>query len=198
MHQARGLRRRTARPSPSAAQISASRRPHRQISKAPRRASKTTALNAILGLTYGASCVLGRNPWRRRDRYMTSRRRHRRAAALGANAARLRRRRASPLRARQAEGFLARTTIISVARSRTVESMVTQLLASSGDRRASACVGEPRSASTSSIASSSDSLLGAGFDASPHLVTTPESTKSACSDVMFIDRGRIVFNRHGT
>jgi ABC-2 type transport system ATP-binding protein len=174
----------------------------------PNGAGKTTALNAILGLTpyQGELRVLGRDPWTERDQLM-------RDVCFIADVAVLPR----WIRVSQAldyvagvhprfdrakaEGFLARTTI---GRSRKVrelsKGMVTQLhlaLVMAIDARL-LVLDEPTLGLDILFRKQFyDSLLNDYYDRSRTILVTThqvEEIQNVLTDVMFINRGRIVFN----
>jgi len=174
----------------------------------PNGAGKTTALNAILGLTpfQGELRVLGRNPWTERDQLM-------RDVCFIADVAVLPRWiRVSQLldyvagvhprfdRAK-AEGFLAKTTIRRTSKVRELsKGMVTQLhlaLVMSIDARL-LVLDEPTLGLDILFRKQFyDSLLNDYFDRSRTIVVTThqvEEVQHVLTDVMFIDRGRIVFS----
>jgi ABC-2 type transport system ATP-binding protein len=175
----------------------------------PNGAGKTTALNAMLGLTpyEGELRVLGRDPWSERDRLM-------RDVCFIADVAVL------PRWARvwqlldyvagvhprfdrgKAEGFLARTTI---ARNRKVQElskgMVTQLhlaIVMAIDARL-LVLDEPTLGLDILFRKQFyDSLLGDYFDRSRTIVLAThqvDEVQDVLTDVVFIDRGRVVFDR---
>ena len=175
----------------------------------PNGAGKTTALHAILGLTRyaGELRVLGRDPWRERDELM-------RDVCFIADVAVLPRwiRVAQALdyvagvhprfdRAK-AEGFLSKT---SIDRSRKVrelsKGMVTQLhLALVMAIDASLLVLDEPTLGLDILYRKQfyDSLLGDYFDARRTILITThqvEEIQHVLTDVVFMDRGRIVFNR---
>ncbi|HUL33040.1 MAG TPA: ABC transporter ATP-binding protein [Candidatus Eisenbacteria bacterium] len=172
----------------------------------PNGAGKTTALNAVLGLTpfQGELCVLGRNPWTSRDQLM-------RDVCFIADVAILPR----WLRVSQAldyvagihprfdrakaESFLAKTNI---ARNRKVrelsKGMVTQLhlaLVMAIDARL-LVLDEPTLGLDILFRKQFyDSLLNDYFDGSRTIVVTThqvEEIQNVLTDLMFINRGRIV------
>jgi ABC-2 type transport system ATP-binding protein len=175
----------------------------------PNGAGKTTALNAILGLTpyRGELRVLGRNPWRERDRLM-------RDVCFIADIAVLPRwiRVAQLLdyvagvhprfdRAK-AERFLARTTIGRASKVRELsKGMVTQLhlaIVMAIDARLLVLDEPTLGLDILYRKQFYDSLLGDYFDDSRTILVTThqvEEIQHVLTDVMFIDRGRIVFNR---
>ena len=175
----------------------------------PNGAGKTTALNAILGLTpyQGELKVLGRNPWAERDQLM-------RDVCFIADVAVLPRWiRVSQVldyvvgvhprfdRAK-AEGFLAKTTINRASKVRELsKGMVTQLhlaLVMAIDARL-LVLDEPTIGLDILYRKQFyDSLLNDYFDHNRTIVLTThqvEEIEHVLTDVMFIDRGRIVFDR---
>ena len=175
----------------------------------PNGAGKTTALNAILGLTRyeGALRVLGRDPWRERERLM-------RDVCFIADVAVLPRwMRVSDLldyvagvhprfdRAK-AEAFLQRTTIRHGSKVRELsKGMITQLhlaIVMAIDARL-LVLDEPTLGLDILFRKQFyDSLLSDYFDGSRTIVVTThqvEEVEHVLTDVMFIDRGRIVFSR---
>jgi ABC-2 type transport system ATP-binding protein len=175
----------------------------------PNGAGKTTALNAILGLTpyQGELNVLGRNPWRERDQLM-------RDVCFIADVAVLPR----WMRVSQAldyvagvhprfdrtkaEGFLAKTTIGRTRRVRDLsKGMVTQLhLALVMAIDASLLVLDEPTLGLDILFRKQfyDSLLNDYFDRRRTIVVAThqvEEIEHVLTDVMFIDRGRVVFNR---
>jgi ABC-2 type transport system ATP-binding protein len=174
----------------------------------PNGAGKTTALNAILGLTsyQGELKVLGRDPWTERDRLM-------RDVCFIADVAVLPR----WLRVSQAldylagvhprfdrakaEGFLAKTDIRQASKVRELsKGMVTQLhlaLVMAIDARL-LVLDEPTIGLDILYRKQFyDSLLNDYFDRSRTIVVTThqvEEVQHVLTDVMFINRGRIVFN----
>jgi ABC-2 type transport system ATP-binding protein len=172
----------------------------------PNGAGKTTALNAILGLTpyEGTLRVLGRDPWTERDQLM-------RDVAFIADVAVLPRWiRVSQLldyvagvhprfdRA-TAEGFLAKTTIHPASRVRQLsKGMVTQLhLALVMAIDAKLLVLDEPTLGLDSIYRKQfyDALLNDYFDRSRTIVITThqvEEIQNVLTDVIFIDRGRIL------
>jgi ABC-2 type transport system ATP-binding protein len=175
----------------------------------PNGAGKTTALNAILGLTAyeGELRVLGRNPWNERDLLM-------RDVCFIADVAVLPRwARVSQLleyvagvhprfdRAK-AESFLTKTSIRHEHKVRELsKGMVTQLhlaLVMAIDARL-LVLDEPTLGLDILFRKQFyDSLLKDYFDRSRTIVVTThqvEEIEQVLTDVMFIDRGRIVFNR---
>jgi ABC-2 type transport system ATP-binding protein len=175
----------------------------------PNGAGKTTLVNSILGLTSyeGELKVLGRNPWVERDRLM-------RDVCYMTDVAVLPRwiRVAQVLdyvagvhprfdRAR-AEGFLARTTLQRNSRVRELsKGMVTQLhlaLVMAIDAKL-LVLDEPTLGLDILFRKQFfDSLLGDYFDGSRTILVTThqaEEIQYLLTDVVFIDRGRIVFDR---
>jgi ABC-2 type transport system ATP-binding protein len=173
----------------------------------PNGAGKTTALNAILGLTpyHGELNVLGRNPWTERDLLM-------RDVAFIADVAVLPRWiRVSQVldyvagvhprfdRAK-AERFLAKTNIQRRSRVRELsKGMVTQLhlaLVMAIDARL-LVLDEPTLGLDILVRKQFyDSLLNDYFDRQRTILVTThqvEEIQDVLTDVMFIDRGRIVF-----
>src|SRR5947207_9360432 len=175
----------------------------------PNGAGKTTALNAILGLTpyQGELKVLGRDPWTERDQLM-------RDVCFIADVAVLPR----WIRVSQvldyvagvhprfdrgkAEGFLAKTTIRRGSRVRELsKGMVTQLhlaLVMAIDARL-LVLDEPTLGLDILFRKQFyDSLLNDYFDHNRTIVVAThqvEEIQHVLTDVMFIDRGRIVFDR---
>jgi ABC-2 type transport system ATP-binding protein len=174
----------------------------------PNGAGKTTALNAILGLTpyQGELRVLGRNPWTERDLLM-------RDVCFISDVAVLPRwiRVAQALdyvagvhprfdRAK-AEGFLAKTTIRHTSKVRELsKGMVTQLhLALVMAIDAKLLVLDEPTLGLDILYRKQfyDSLLNDYYDRSRTIVMTThqvEEIQDVLTDVMFIDRGRIVFD----
>jgi len=174
----------------------------------PNGAGKTTALNAILGLTpyQGQLNVLGRNPWTERDQLM-------RDVCFIADVAVLPRwmRVSQTLdyvagvhprfdRAK-AEGFLAKTTIGRASRIRELsKGMVTQLhlaLIMAIDARLLVLDEPTLGLDILYRKQFYDSLLNDYFDRSRTIVVTThqvEEIQHVLTDVMFINRGRIVFD----
>ena len=174
----------------------------------PNGAGKTTALNAILGLTQyqGRLTVLGRDPWTSRAELM-------RDVAYIADVAVLPRWiRVSQLldyaggvhprfdRAK-AEGFLARTSIKREARVRELsKGMVTQLhlaLVMAVDARLLVLDEPTLGLDILYRKQFYDSLLNDYFDQSRTILVTThqvEEIQDVLTDVVFINRGRIVFN----
>ena len=172
----------------------------------PNGAGKTTALNAILGLTryQGELKVLGRDPWSERDQLM-------RDVAFIADVAVLPRWiRVSQVldyvagvhprfdRAR-AEGFLAKTTIRRTSKvAELSKGMVAQLhlaLVMAVDARLLVLDEPTLGLDILYRKQFYDSLLNDYFDRSRTIVVTThqvEEIQDVLTDVMFIDRGRIV------
>jgi ABC-2 type transport system ATP-binding protein len=172
----------------------------------PNGAGKTTALNAILGLTsyQGELRVLGRNPWIERDRLM-------RDVCFIADVAVLPRwmRVAQALdfvagvhprfdRAK-AEGFLAKTTIKRTSRVRELsKGMVAQLhlaLVMAIDARLLVLDEPTLGLDILYRKQFYDSLLNDYFDRTRTIVVTThqvEEIQNVLTDLMFINRGRIV------
>ena len=175
----------------------------------PNGAGKTTALNAILGLTpyQGQLNVLARDPWTERDQLM-------RDVCFIADVAVLPRwARVSQLldyvdgvhprfdRAK-AEAFLAKTTIRRGSRVRELsKGMVTQLhlaLVMAIDARLLVLDEPTLGLDILYRKQFYDSLLNDYFDRNRTIVLAThqvEEIEHVLTDVMFIDRGRIVFNR---
>ncbi len=175
----------------------------------PNGAGKTTALNAILGLTsyQGELKVLGLNPWTERDRLM-------RDVCFISDVAVLPRwiRVSQSLdyvagvhprfdRAK-AEGFLAKTTIRQTSKVRELsKGMVTQLhLALVMAIDAKLLVLDEPTLGLDILYRKQfyDSLLNDYFDRSRTILVTThqvEEIQHVLTDVMFINRGRIVFSR---
>src|SRR6267143_862352 len=174
----------------------------------PNGAGKTTALNTILGLTpyQGQLTVLGRDPWTARARLM-------RDVAYIADVAVLPRWiRVSQLldyaggvhprfRRAKAEGFLARTAIKGNAKVRELsKGMVTQLhlaLVMAVDARLLVLDEPTLGLDILYRKQFYDSLLNDYFDQSRTIVVTThqvEEIQDVLTDLMFIDRGRIVLN----
>jgi ABC-2 type transport system ATP-binding protein len=174
----------------------------------PNGAGKTTALNAILGLTQyqGELRVLGRDPWNERDRLM-------RDVCFIADVAVLPR----WIRVSQAldyvagvhprfdrakaEGFLAKTTIGRASKVRELsKGMVAQLhLALVMAIDAKLLVLDEPTLGLDILYRKQfyDSLLNDYFDRSRTIVVTThqvEEVQNVLTDLMFINRGRIVFN----
>jgi ABC-2 type transport system ATP-binding protein len=174
----------------------------------PNGAGKTTALNAILGLTpyQGELRVLGRDPWTERDRLMQD-------VCFISDVALLPR----WIRVSQAldyvggvhprfdrtkaEGFLAKTTINRGSRVRELsKGMVTQLhlaIVMAIDARLLVLDEPTLGLDILYRKQFYDSLLNDYFDRSRTIVVTThqvEEIQNVLTDVMFIDRGRIVFD----
>jgi len=174
----------------------------------PNGAGKSTALNAITGLTRyeGELKVLGRNPWTERDRLMHD-------VCFIADVAVLPR----WMRVSQAldyvagvhprfdrakaEGFLARTTIAPTSRVRELsKGMVTQLhlaLVMAIDARLLVLDEPTLGLDILYRKQFYDSLLNDYYDSSRTIVVTThqvEEVQHILTDIMFIDRGRIIFN----
>jgi ABC-2 type transport system ATP-binding protein len=175
----------------------------------PNGAGKTTALNAILGLTpyQGELRVLGRDPWRERDELM-------RDVCFMADIAVLPRwiRVAQVLdyvagvhprfNRAKAEGFLAKTTIGGARKVRELsKGMVTQLhlaIVMAIDARLLVLDEPTLGLDILYRKQFYDSLLGDYFDDSRTILVTThqvEEIQHVVTDLMIIDRGRIVFNR---
>lgn len=175
----------------------------------PNGAGKTTALNAILGLTpyEGKITVLGRAPWESRDQLM------REVCFISDVAILPRWAKVSQLldyvagvhprfdRAK-AEGFLAKTTIKATSKVRELsKGMVTQLhLAIVMAIDAKLLVLDEPTLGLDILFRKQfyDSLLNDYFDRNRTIVVTThqvEEIEHVLTDVVFIDRGRIVFNR---
>jgi len=174
----------------------------------PNGAGKTTALNAILGLTFyeGELRVLGRNPWAERERLM-------RDVCFIADVAVLPRwARVSQMvdyvagvhprfdRAK-AEGFLKKTTIKRESRIRELsKGMVAQLhlaLVMAIDARLLVLDEPTLGLDILYRKQFYDSLLNDYFDGNRTIVVTThqvEEIQHVLTDLMFIDRGRIVFS----
>jgi len=174
----------------------------------PNGAGKTTALNAILGLTpyQGELRVLGRNPWNERDQLM-------RDVCFIADVAVLPRwikvgqaldyvAGVHPRFDRaKAEAFLARTSIRPAQKVRELsKGMVTQLhlaLVMAIDARLLVLDEPTLGLDILYRKQFYDSLLSDYFDRSRTIVVTThqvEEIQHVLTDLMFIDRGRIVFN----
>jgi ABC-2 type transport system ATP-binding protein len=174
----------------------------------PNGAGKTTALNAILGLTAyeGTLRVLGRDPWTQREELM-------RDVCFIADVAVLPR----WIRVSQAldyvegvhprfdrakaEAFLAKTTIRRTSKVRELsKGMVTQLhlaLIMAIDARLLVLDEPTLGLDILYRKQFYDSLLNDYFDRSRTIVVTThqvDEIQNILTDVMFIDRGRIVFN----
>jgi len=175
----------------------------------PNGAGKTTALNAILGLTpyQGELRVLGRDPWRERDELMLD-------VCFMADVAVLPRwiRVAQVLdyvagvhprfNRAKAEGFLAKTTIGRAKKVRELsKGMVTQLhlaIVMAIDARLLVLDEPTLGLDILYRKQFYDSLLGDYFDNSRTILMTThqvEEIQHVLTDIMIIDRGRIVFNR---
>jgi ABC-2 type transport system ATP-binding protein len=175
----------------------------------PNGAGKTTALNAILGLTpyQGELKVLGRDPWQQRDELMRD------VCFISDVAVLPRWARVSQLLEYVAgvhprfdrvktEGFLAKTTIKQSSKVRELsKGMVTQLhlaIVMAIDARL-LVLDEPTLGLDILFRKQFyDSLLNDYFDGNRTVVVTThqvEEVEHVLTDVMFIDRGRIVFNR---
>ena len=174
----------------------------------PNGAGKTTALNAILGLTPydGELRVLGRNPWVERERLMQD-------VCFIADVAVLPRwARVSQMvdyvagvhprfdRAK-AEGFLAKTTIKPKSRIRELsKGMVAQLhlaLVMAIDARLLVLDEPTLGLDILYRKQFYDSLLNDYFDGNRTIVVTThqvDEIQHVLTDLMFMDRGRIVFN----
>src|SRR5579862_4142686 len=173
----------------------------------PNGAGKTTALNAILGLTshQGELKVLGRDPWAERDRLM-------RDVCFIADVAVLPRwmRVSQALEflsgvhprfdRAKAESFLAKTTIKSSSKVRELsKGMVAQLhlaLVMAIDARLLVLDEPTLGLDILYRKQFYDSLLNDYYDRSRTIVVTThqvEEIQNVLTDVMFIDRGRIVF-----
>jgi ABC-2 type transport system ATP-binding protein len=174
----------------------------------PNGAGKTTALNAILGLTAyeGELRVLGRNPWSERDRLM------REVCFISDVAVLPRWARVSQLldymvgvhprfdRAK-AEGFLDKTAIQSASKVRELsKGMVTQLhlaLIMAIDARLLVLDEPTLGLDILYRKQFYDSLLNDYFDRSRTIVVAThqvEEIEHVLTDLMFINRGRIVFH----
>jgi len=174
----------------------------------PNGAGKTTALNAILGLTQyqGELRVLGRDPWTERDRLMCD-------VCFIADVAVLPRwiRVSQALEyvagvhprfdRKKAEGFLAKTTIKQRSKVRELsKGMVVQLhlaLVMAIDARLLVLDEPTLGLDILYRKQFYDSLLNDYFDRSRTIVVTThqvEEVQNVLTDLMFIDRGRIVLN----
>ena len=174
----------------------------------PNGAGKTTALNAILGLTpyQGELRVLGRNPWTERDQLM-------RDVCFIADVAVLPRWiRVSQARdyvagvhprfdRAKAEGFLAKTSIRSASKVRELsKGMVAQLhlaLVMAIDARLLVLDEPTLGLDILYRKQFYDSLLNDYFDRSRTIIVTThqvEEIQNVLTDLMFINRGRIVLN----
>ncbi|HEX3822597.1 MAG TPA: ABC transporter ATP-binding protein [Candidatus Sulfotelmatobacter sp.] len=175
----------------------------------PNGAGKTTALNAILGLTpyQGELRVLGRDPWAERERLM-------RDVCFIADVAVLPRwmRVSQTLEylagvhprfdRAKAEGFLSKTDIKRESKVRHLsKGMVTQLhlaLVMAIDARLLVLDEPTLGLDILYRKQFYDSLLNDYFDHSRTIVVTThqvEEVQHVLTDLMFMDRGRIVFNR---
>src|SRR5437868_13078868 len=173
----------------------------------PNGAGKTTALNAILGLTSyeGELKVLGRDPWTERDQLMQD-------VSFIADVAVLPRwiRVSHALEyvagvhprfdRAKAEGFLARTTIKSASKVRELsKGMVVQLhlaLIMAIDARLLVLDEPTLGLDILYRKQFYDSLLNDYFDRSRTIVVTThqvEEVEHVLTDLVFIDRGRVVF-----
>jgi ABC-2 type transport system ATP-binding protein len=172
----------------------------------PNGAGKTTALNTILGLTpyQGELRVLGRDPWGERDRLMRD------VSFIGDVAVLPRWMRVSQALAyvqgvhprfdrAKAEGFLAKTTIKQTSKIRELsKGMVTQLhlaLVMAIDARLLVLDEPTLGLDILYRKQFYDSLLTDYFDRSRTIVVTThqvEEVQHVLTDLMFIDRGRIV------
>ena len=174
----------------------------------PNGAGKTTALNAILGLTpyEGSLNVLGRDPWQARDELM-------RDVSFIADVAVLPRwMRVSQaldyvqgvhprFERAKAEGFLAKTTIRLDSKIRELsKGMVTQFhlaVVMAIDARLLVLDEPTLGLDILYRKQFYDSLLNDYFDRSRTIVVTThqvDEIQDVLTDVMFIDRGRIVFS----
>jgi ABC-2 type transport system ATP-binding protein len=174
----------------------------------PNGAGKTTALNAILGLTpyQGGLRVLGRNPWNQRERLMCD-------VSFIADVAVLPRwiRVAQALEyvagvhprfdRGKAEAFLAKTNIRLTSKVRELsKGMVTQLhlaLVMAIDARLLVLDEPTLGLDILYRKQFYDSLLNDYFDRSRTIVVTThqvDEIQDVLTDVMFIDRGRIIFS----
>src|SRR5579871_1877851 len=174
----------------------------------PNGAGKTTALNAILGLTQcdGELKVLGRNPWSERDRLM-------RDVCFMADVAVLPRwmgvsqalEYVAGVHPRfdrsKAEGFLARTNIKRKSKVRELsKGMVTQLhlaLVMAIDARLLVLDEPTLGLDILYRKQFYDSLLNDYFDRSRTILVTThqvEEVQHVLTDLMFINRGRVVLN----
>ncbi len=174
----------------------------------PNGAGKTTALNAILGLTAyeGELTVLGRNPWSERDRLMRD------VCFISDVAVLPRWARVSQLLdyvggvhprfdRSKAEGFLAKTTIQPASKVRELsKGMVAQLhlaLVMAIDARLLVLDEPTLGLDILYRKQFYDSLLNDYFDRSRTIVVTThqvEEIEHVLTDLVFIDRGRIVFH----
>ena len=174
----------------------------------PNGAGKTTALNAILGLTshQGELKVLGRDPWAERDRLM-------RDVCFIADVAVMPRwiRVSQALEyvagvhprfdRAKAEGFLAKTTIKHSSRARELsKGMIAQLhlaLVMAIDARLLVLDEPTLGLDILYRKQFYDSLLNDYFDRSRTIIVTThqvEEVQHVLTDLVFIDRGRVVFN----
>jgi len=164
----------------------------------PNGAGKSTALNAILGLTpyQGELRVLGRDPWSERDQLAVLPRWMRVSQALDYVAG------VHPRFDRaKAEGFLAKTDIRRVSKVRELsKGMVTQLhlaLVMAIDARLLVLDEPTLGLDLLYRKQFYDSLLNDYFDRSRTIVVTThqvEDVQHVLTDLMFINRGRIVLN----
>ena len=175
----------------------------------PNGAGKTTALNAILGLTpyEGQLSVLGRDPWSERDQLMqdvcfiadiTVLPRWARVSQLLEYVAGVHPR----FDRAKAESFLAKTTIQRTSRVRELsKGMVTQLhLALIMAIDAKLLVLDEPTLGLDILYRKQfyDSLLNDYFDRKRTIVIAThqvEEVEHVLTDVIFVDRGRIIFNR---
>ena len=175
----------------------------------PNGAGKTTALNAILGLTpyQGQLNVLGRDPWSERDQLMCD------VCFISDIAVLPRWMRVSQaldyvsgvhprFNRAKAEGFLAKTTIRHPSRVRELsKGMVTQLhlaLIMAIDARLLVLDEPTLGLDILYRKQFYDTLLNDYYDRSRTIVVAThqvEEIQNVLTDVMFIDRGRIVFDR---
>jgi ABC-2 type transport system ATP-binding protein len=175
----------------------------------PNGAGKTTALNAILGLTpyEGQLSVLGRDPWSERDQLMqdvcfiadiTVLPRWARVSQLLEYVAGVHPR----FDRAKAESFLAKTTIQRTSRVRELsKGMVTQLhlaLIMAIDARLLVLDEPTLGLDILYRKQFYDSLLNDYFDRKRSIVRAThqvEEVEHVLTDVIFVDRGRIIFNR---
>ena len=175
----------------------------------PNGAGKTTALNAILGLTpyEGQLSVLGRDPWSERDQLMqdvcfiadiTVLPRWARVSQLLEYVAGVHPR----FDRAKAESFLAKTTIQRTSRVRELsKGMVTQLhlaLIMAIDARLLVLDEPTLGLDILYRKQFYDSLLNDYFDRKRTIVIAThqvEEVEHVLTDVIFVDRGRIIFNR---
>ena len=175
----------------------------------PNGAGKTTALNAILGLTpyEGQLSVLGRDPWSERDQLMqdvcfiadiTVLPRWARVSQLLEYVAGVHPR----FDRAKAESFLAKTTIQRTSRVRELsKGMVTQLhlaLIMAIDARLLVLDEPTLGLDILYRKQFYDSLLNDYFDRKRTIVIAThqvEEIEHVLTDVIFVDRGRIIFNR---